>query len=97
MHGLPADLAGIAVDAGTASGAPLLSQPPAQVAGQQKTISLEGCAERNVEADVRVWHATLKVRVSTLPGAYAHFGRHDTSTIAKRVKLVVPVEFVLAR
>ena len=82
MNGLSTVLAGLAVGAGITIGSLLLAQPLAQVADQQKKISVKGYAERSVDADVGVWRATLKVRATTLPGAYAELGKANAAVAA---------------
>lgn len=82
MNGLAAVLAGLAIGAGIAIGALVLAQPLTQVADQQKKISVKGYAERSVDADVAIWRATLRVRASTLPQAYAELAKADAAVAA---------------
>ena len=97
MSGLASVLAGLAVGVGIAIGALLLSQPLAQVADQQKKISVKGYAERNVEADVGVWRATLKVRAATLPGAYAELAKTNASVGAWLAERKIDAKQLLAK
>jgi hypothetical protein len=79
MEGFGNFVAGIAVGAGIVVGAWFVAQPLTQIADQQRKITVKGTAEKQIKADLAVWHANVQVRAATLPAAYAQLALANES------------------